>query len=162
MHKVWKYSFLIDTQVDNRPTLLLIFHSDSKERTRMFTQVYEDTIDGLQSSINFYIVGFQDLKEEEGSQDGVRQYRRKAELALQTTDEHMTALLLKQENSQALLTNWAARLNSCRHMLDILDKNLAFQGKRQWDWDDVIQAMSFIEAVTKGAQGTLMENGVDL
>ena len=125
----------------------------------MFKRAPTDTLMGLEWAVRFYVSGFDDLKNQKGADDHVARYRNVVEATLKNIDQKMTALLKKDVRN---LTNWAARMSTCIRKMHVLDKNLAFRGKSQWNWDEVINAMSFLEAVVKGATDTLELNGIEL
>ena len=128
---------------------------------KKFKQHADDCIGGgLEKVIAINSMALQRMKEQKGADKSVETYRKKVQQVLTLTDQAMSPLLAKLDDGGPLI-NWAARMGSCQRMLDTLDKNLAFIGKRAWSWDEVIDAMSFLEAVTKGAKLTLWENGID-
>ncbi len=129
----------------------------------MFTLSPGDTIEMLGVSSGNWATGLRRIVNEPDGIDAVIKLRARLEALLETTDTAMTTLILKEgDDANADLTNWAARVDSCRRMFDILDKNIPFAGKRQWNDDEVSEAFGFVKAVCEGAKLTLWHNGIDL
>lgn len=126
-----------------------------------FKQNPQDCIgEGFTRTFSVNKSALQGLKNEQGSEDMILDYRKKIELVLKSIDDLMSPFLSSLEEGGPLI-NWSASMGLCCKMLDTLDKNLAFKGKRQWSWDEVIDAMAFLETVKSGAKLTLWENGID-
>jgi len=94
---------------------------------------------------------------ESGDFDAVRCFRDVTERLLLTFDKKMVALL--SENVYEL-TTWASRMRLARAKLDVLDRNIPFAGRRQFNWDEVLPAMGLLDALRVGAEQTLSENGL--
>lgn len=127
----------------------------------MFTLSPIDTIEALGVQSHNWTLGLKGMVNEPGGIEAVINLRASLEGLLNQTDRAMTALILK-EGTDADLVNWAARINSCRRMFDILDKNIPFAGKRQWNDDEVSEAFGLVKAVCECAKVTLWQNGSDL
>lgn len=129
----------------------------------MFTLSPGDTIEMIGIFSGNWTTGLKGMVNAPNGINAVIKLRACLEALLKKIDAAMTDLILKEgDDANADLTNWAARVDSCRRMFDILDKNIPFAGKRQWNDDEVSQALGFVKAVCEGATLTLWHNGIDL
>ena len=118
----------------------------------------------LDETVSFYLEGLRGIPYEEGNPDPtetVVTYRERIEKNLEMLDHRMRDFLIEGGNQLALVA-WSKRLERCLAQMDRLDKNLAFRGRRQWNWEEVIPAMAFLEAVSKNADRFLTKNGIEV
>jgi hypothetical protein len=93
--------------------------------------------------------------EEKKDYAAVRLFRDRIEQLFQQFDARMCNLCGDDTNE---LTLWGARMRIVRDMLDTLDRSLAFVGKRQFNWDQVLAAMGLLSALQVATEQTLYLN----
>ena len=120
---------------------------------------FQKMISGFPLSIGNYTLGLANLKTEPNALDHIPTYKQKAEANFKRLDKKMTSLLMPYDD--LLLTSWANWMRSCIGKLNTLDKNLAFIGKKQWLWEEVIEAMAFLTAIQTDVQVFLLIHNVD-
>ena len=84
----------------------------------------------------------------------VKNFREGNEAAFKRLDEDYTVLC---HDEHALIT-WADRMRAVRRHLDELDRNLAFEGKRQFNWDAVVTAIGILDAYRVMSEQTIALN----
>lgn len=85
----------------------------------------------------------------------IRAYFQNIQPVMKNIDHQMTNLCIGDIHACVF---WASRLSTALECLDRIERNLAFIGKRLFDWDSVIQSMGYLEAFRIGAQQTLVMN----
>ena len=107
----------------------------------------------LVSSIQANISAFAIL-EKENDFKAVKRFRRVLEEAFIRIDTDYCKLC-KEERP---LVIWADRMRTVRRHLDEIDRNLPFEGKRQFNWDAVIIAISTLCAFRLVSEQTVELN----
>jgi hypothetical protein len=97
---------------------------------------------------------FLSIKDEDCPLDKVENYRKCVEEALKELDKRMCTVMTEQ--SDRII--WARRMKTCIGMMRVITMNLAFWGKPEWNWEEVAEAMAFLEAVKESAELTLKMN----
>ncbi len=98
--------------------------------------------------------GFVGLKEAQDF-EAVQQFRNRVEKVFQLLDKKMTTLC---GDGELILIEWATRMQLVRTNLDRLDRSLAFKSKRQFNWDEVLQAMGLLNALRVATEQTVSLN----
>lgn len=117
-----------------------------------------DTIEKFPTVVAVYADTFREARQQKNAVEGVQSSKDGFEARLKRVDAVMSNFLKETID----LTLWGVRMKVCVKQLYALDKNLAFTGKPQFDWDEVAQAMGFLLATIEGAEDTLHLNGVDI
>ena len=117
-----------------------------------------DQWDKVVETIEINKSGFEGLRSEPNGVQIVEETRHRMFGIIENIDSHMSQLLKDDEHA---LVMWAHRMKMCTDRFHTLDKNLAFIGKPQWSWLEVIGAIAVIYTITKAAEETLQENDVE-
>ncbi len=126
----------------------------------MITLAPEDTLAGWMVMMRIYVKQFKNLPREENREESVKEFRREVELGMKEIEGKMTSLAIESDSRKRHfhLTNWASRMQVFLLNLGILDRNLALTKGQRWNWNEVICAMAFLQAIYKGACVTLWQN----
>ena len=95
---------------------------------------------------------------EPGAAEQTKNFRDKGFKLFESLDQKMTRLLI---DDSILLTSWANWMRSCLEAFDTLDKNIPFIGKRQWSWEEVLDAMALLEGIRTDVESFLLKQRVD-
>lgn len=74
-------------------------------------------------------------------------------MALKELDEEVRLVIRGESN----LVMWTCLLKACHDSLRAITMNLRFWGEPEWDWKEVIEAVSFIAAVVENTSVMLEE-----
>ena len=107
----------------------------------------------LESSMEANVAAFWDLADKKDF-TAVRKFREINESIFQSFDQKYISLC---HDDQALV-RWANRMQAVRKHLDELDRNLAFEGKRQFNWASVVTAVGILNAYRVASEQTLALN----
>lgn len=85
--------------------------------------------------------------------DSVEEFETGIKMALSELDKEVRALIREERD----LVMWTCLLGACHDSLRTITMNLRFWGEPQWRWKEVIDALSFIAAVTENTTMMLAE-----
>ncbi|MDO8620603.1 MAG: hypothetical protein Q7R64_04630 [bacterium] len=121
---------------------------------RRFVRAEVDDYSEIAKAAQADAFGFGDLQEEQDF-EAVQQFRDNVAKTFERFDATMCALC---EGDEAELGNWACRMRTVVENLDKLDRSLAFKGKRQFNWPEVLGAMGCLNALRVATEQTVHRN----
>jgi hypothetical protein len=124
----------------------------------MFTASPEEAIERVHIAAEVWVGVYTHL-ETSNDQSGASRLRDSLVAQLQKIEVLMSERMLKEDDSEHLLTMWGVRMEACGTRIKILEKSLA-QSRASFDWDNVTPHLAFLRAAIDAAKLTLGNNGV--
>ena len=113
-----------------------------------------DNWEDIEKTARINMEAFKELQET-NNYVAVKYYRKKSEKIFHIFDTEWVRLCGDDQNE---LTTWANRMRLVCQELDKLDRSLAFIGKRQFNWEEVLFAMGLLDALRVATEQTLALN----
>jgi len=120
----------------------------------------KDSVDDLrqiQIAIAIWVSTAGEEIKEKRNVEAVRKFVENLESNLRNLDQRMTAVIKKNGTDQDLVM-WAVRMRQLLSNARTITMNLAFWGKHEWSWQEVINSMAYLYEVMRASESTIELN----